>query len=241
MRSNLAGDASAPAGPLMRHCLPDRCIRILPHDNDSGAFFVALLRKTRHITFAPPLDPEAESEAAAVTAPHHTVTAADAAPAGDAQEVQAEGGGSELPKQFVDHCTRLSRMEARVQKVEPYVPLQRMPGGYEVWQSVADFYGISASFPSTQLLAHNERLKTIHYVTAAARRALDASQPSALSGARMPGDGEKGGADGEGAAGRNVQDMLNVVVAVSSRVRISRRLRLQGDGCMHLSQADRRE
>ena len=223
----------------MRHCLPGRCIRILPHDNDSGAFFVTLLRKIRHITFAPPLDPEAESEAAAVTAPHHTVTAADAAPAGDAQEVQAEGAGSELPKEFVDHCTRLSRMEARVQKVEPYVPLQRMPGGDEVWQSLADFYGISASFPSTQLLAHNERLKTIHYVTAAARRALDASQPSALSGARVSGDGEKGGADGEGSADRN-EDMLNVVVAVS-RVRISRRLRWQGDGCMHQSQAGWRE
>ena len=42
----------------------------------------------------------------------------------------AEGEGearTELPKEFVDHCTRLTKMEQRVQKLVPYVPLLRMP------------------------------------------------------------------------------------------------------------------
>ena len=95
-----------------------------------------------------------------------------------------------------------------MQKVEPYVPLQRMPGGDAVFQALAAFYGIGPAFPAMQLLAHNERLKTVHYVTAAARRALDASRPSALASGR-PGDGGEGGADG----GDCGQDMLNVVVA----------------------------
>jgi hypothetical protein len=34
---------------------------------------------------------------------------------------------TELPKEFVDHCTRLTKMEQRVQKLVPYVPLLRMP------------------------------------------------------------------------------------------------------------------
>lgn len=165
---------------------------------------------------------QAESEAAAATAAvlgesapsaPSAAPASNVAPEGDEQQVTTAGGSGELPKEFVDHCTRLTRMEARVQKVEPYVPLQRMPNGDEVWRSIAEFYGVSAGFPATQLLAHNERLKTIHYVTAAARRALDASRPSALAGPRVLGSGPQGSFDREGAAGK---DMLNVVVAVSS-------------------------
>ena len=95
------------------------------------------------------------------------------------------------------------------------MPLHRMPGGDAVVQELAAFYGIAPTFPATQLLAHNERLKTVHYVTAAARRALEASRPSALAGGRAgDGDGGEGGADGgESVARHSAQDMLNVVVA----------------------------
>jgi len=46
----------------------EKCMRILPHDNDTGAFFVTLLRKNAHVSFAAPLDPEAARDAAAATA-----------------------------------------------------------------------------------------------------------------------------------------------------------------------------
>jgi len=210
-----------------------RCIRILPHDNDSGAFFVTLLRKKAHVTFALPIDPEAAAEAEAATAaatgqaPPLTVGAdtagaapASGAPPSDAESEPAVGGPKELPKDFVDHCTRLTRMEARVQKVEPYMPLERMPNGDAAWQSIAQFYGVSSGFPSSQLLAHSERLKTIHYVTAAARRALQAAQPSAMAGGKeytkdtnTKDTNTKDTSEPKETQCRSTDEMLNVVVA----------------------------
>jgi len=156
----------------------EKCIRILPHDNDSGAFFVTLLRKKAPVTFALPLDPEAAAEAEAATnkaigaqapaslpsLPSPSSTPADVFPVAGASGGQGEAplgeaGGNELPKEFVDHCTRLTRMEARVLKVEPYVPLQHMPNGHAAWQSISLFYGVSPAFPWSQLLAHSQRLK----------------------------------------------------------------------------------
>jgi len=198
----------------------DRCMRILPHDNDSGAFFVTLLCKKAPVTFAPPHGLEADlTTAAAPPAPaggdavEHAQTAelrsANSGAEGSTGDVEdkTDGAGSDLPKGFVDNCTRLTRMEARVQKVEPYVPLERLPDGRSTWESIAAFYGVSSEFPSHQLLAHSERVKTIHYVTAAARRALDAAQPGSLAGGN-----EYAAGDGTQRRAGN-QDLLNVVVA----------------------------
>ena len=177
----------------------DKCMRILPHDNDSGAFFVTLLRKTADVSFAPPLDLVGDAGAACGTsAAVACESAGNTLGPAVTHDLEPSAAAGELPKDYVDHCTRLSRMEARVLKVEPYVPLQRMAGGDEVYESLATFFGILSDFPASQLLAHNERLKTIHYVSAAARRALDAAQPSALVG---------------GEYAQKAHEMLNVVVA----------------------------
>ena len=53
--------------------------------------------------------------------------------------VEGEGETStELPKEFVDHCTRLTKMEQRVQKLVPYVPLLRIPYTDSLSKSLAE-------------------------------------------------------------------------------------------------------
>jgi hypothetical protein len=85
----------------------DRCMRVLPHDNDTGAFFVTLLRKTAPIAFAPTEDAEAESQADAATA---AATAVPAPPtpllASGAAEAGADAGGGHAAV----HATGLDRI-----------------------------------------------------------------------------------------------------------------------------------
>jgi hypothetical protein len=199
----------------------ERCMRILPHDNDSGAFFVTLLRKTAPVSFALPHGAELNAADAPSAGAGWDAGEQDPTEGMQAANIGVEGSkahaedmpgdktdtaGSAMPKGFVDNCTRLTRMEKRVQKVEPYVPLERLPDGRSMWESIAAFYGVSSEFPSQQLLAHSERVKVIHYVTAAARRALDAAQPGSLAGGNeYP--------DEEGRRRAKSQEMLNVVVA----------------------------
>lgn len=59
--------------------------------------------------------------------------------------------------------------------VLPYVPLTRSERGAAIWREIKAFFGISDSFPHAQLLAHSERMKTVTFVTAPARLALDAA------------------------------------------------------------------
>jgi hypothetical protein len=96
-----------------------------------------------------------------------------------------------------------------------------MPHSDSICKSLSDFYGISPSFPFSQLLAHNEGLKTIHYVTAAARRALDASPQAPEPCGEERGEREKRlGLDTSHEEGeekqqqqQQQQEVLNVVVA----------------------------
>jgi len=109
-----------------------------------------------------------------------------------------------------------------------------MPHSDLICKSLREFYGISPSFPFSQLLAHNEGLKTIHYVTAAARRALDASpqapEPCGGREEREKRLGLEASHEGEEkqqqqqqlllqeqapheTAPKNVEEVLNVVVA----------------------------
>ena len=107
-----------------------RCMRVLPHDSDTGGFFVALLRKTRPVAFSAlsPLAPAAAAVPAdgAVGAPALAPAADDAGAVGTDQDAGA----------YLRRCTREEGVAARVAGVEPYVPLLSVPRGQEVWTQV---------------------------------------------------------------------------------------------------------
>jgi len=103
-------------------------MRVLPHDSDTGGFFVALLRKTRPVTFSAlsPLAAAAVPADGAVGAPAPAPAADDAGAVGTDQDADA----------YLRRCTREEGVAARVAGVEPYVPLLSVPRGQEVWTQV---------------------------------------------------------------------------------------------------------
>jgi multisite-specific tRNA:(cytosine-C5)-methyltransferase len=122
-----------------------RCLRILPHHQDTSGFFVCLLRKTRQlpdsITSAY-VDEEEKLE-----------------DRGDAEA--EEGGGGE------------AEVEEEEEEEEAgggiYSSIVDIPGGKEAFDAMSSFYGLSPDFPCAQLVARSRKMSQVRYVSAEVR------------------------------------------------------------------------
>jgi len=115
----------------------DRCIRILPHQQDTGGFFVAVLRKLAHIP--------GEKEDDTVWGTPVNQAAGDKRPAGNAED---------QPK-------------AKKQKIYGYKedPFFFMDEANPIWPQVKEFFGLADCFSSSQLLYRSEQEQsTLYYV-----------------------------------------------------------------------------
>lgn len=108
-----------------------RCIRILPHQQNTGGFFVAVLKKTSSTL---PWESQKENKAASLST----------------------CSGDHIPQSFKEGKEAVPRKKRRIQgyKEDPFVFLSEND---EIWKAVRDFYKVDSSFPNTQLLGRCEQ------------------------------------------------------------------------------------
>lgn len=126
----------------------ERCIRILPHQQDTGAFFVAVLKKT-----ASKLPWESQNKDKGVAR---------------ASEECEEQQDTKEDKSIVP------RKKRRIQgyKEDPFVFLSE---DNKIWKAVRDFYEVDPSFPNQQLLGRcqQENKRNIYLVSKTVRNIIE--------------------------------------------------------------------
>jgi hypothetical protein len=151
------------------------CVRIFPQDQNTGGFFICLLKKTGEVPwkdYEPPSKEEiqqsSEASAALVRKPD----------AGEAVErVRAVGTSDEhnLPADYVARITKVERQQHKLKGLVSYTPFTATDNGLEKWGIISSFYGISESFPHEQLLAHSDKMGVVSFVSSSVRRVIEAS------------------------------------------------------------------
>jgi len=161
----------------------ERCMRCLPQDENTGGFFICLLKKV-----AP--TPEAKEAAASdkakesATKSHERVKTEvkqEAAPSSDAAptdvkvetatdvkvEEEAHTPASDEAATKEAKPRRNRRDDRRNQKGEVYVAF-----GADNWANVREYYDISSSFSEAQLITRSEDAKSVTFVTESITMAL---------------------------------------------------------------------
>ncbi|KAK3811791.1 MAG: S-adenosyl-L-methionine-dependent methyltransferase [Benniella sp.] len=163
----------------------ERCLRIYPHLQDTGGFFVAVFKKTA--TFVIP-NPNSEKAAAAASEEEpiaqsseskeeeeqeEKTTTEDTATAGDKHklDVQTEDEPSDSVKRPRVGMTRAERYGAPAVKEEPFL---FMDGESTDVGLFSKFYGLDEDFPKDQFLVRSEgeRNRTIYFVSEAVKSIL---------------------------------------------------------------------
>ena len=151
----------------------ERCVRVFPHYQDTGGFFIAVFEKVGKIPpgagesrpAAAPMAREADArgEGAALTdspqvpLPRPTATAAAAAAEDDEHETP-------VIDEKVDG-------QSWGYKEDPYY-FQDQDGDY--WPAIKDFYGFGEAFPAGQLLTRSAKTKrNIYYVSELVKRVIE--------------------------------------------------------------------
>ena len=123
----------------------ERCMRFLPHDQDTGGFFVAVLELVQELPLPDKVhavpDAKAECEVEIVEPASKKVKT-------DTQEDQKE---EEMGKRNEETPKLSARDKARGSVCEPYYPLDT---GLDYWKQVSEFYGIKDTLPTHCLMVH---------------------------------------------------------------------------------------
>lgn len=131
----------------------ERCIRILPHLQDTGGFFVAVLRKTASKL---PWESVNKDKNSVVHTPM----------AGESE--------SQASKEADRDRSVVPRKKRRIQgyKEDPFVFL---PEDDEIWKAVRDFFKVDSSFPNLQLLGRcqQENKRNIYLVSKAVKNIIE--------------------------------------------------------------------
>ncbi|ORY95172.1 S-adenosyl-L-methionine-dependent methyltransferase [Lobosporangium transversale] len=151
----------------------ERCLRIYPHLQNTGGFFVAVFKKTA--PFVVPNSSRSVKEKVAVQENENAMASEGeeaAAVAGDKHKLDssaAGGQGSEPVKRA--RMTRAERFGAPGPKEEPFLFLDAENGDVELFSK---FYGLDEDFPKDQFLVRSEgeKNKTIYFVSEAVKNIL---------------------------------------------------------------------
>ncbi|ETO76887.1 hypothetical protein F444_07777 [Phytophthora nicotianae P1976] len=139
----------------------ERCMRCLPQDENTGGFFICLLKKV-----APTPDDKEEtiSDKAegeeTVVKKEETGVKEEAATATNATEAQK-------PDEASTKETKPRRSRRNDKKGEVYVPF-----GADNWATVREYYDISPAFSAEQLITRSEDAKSVTFVTESITMAL---------------------------------------------------------------------
>ncbi|KAF9934036.1 hypothetical protein FBU30_003546 [Linnemannia zychae] len=171
----------------------ERCLRIYPHLQDTGGFFVAVLKKTAHYVVPNPGRAAAAEAAAAAAA-----AAAGSEEMSEAKEDTQEGAGEENAvttgdKHKLDspaesentevakkpRMSRAERFGAPGIKEEPFLFLDSDNADVQLFSR---FYGLDEKFPKDQFLVRSEgeKNKTVYFVSEAVKSILQSEDVSRL-------------------------------------------------------------
>jgi tRNA (cytosine34-C5)-methyltransferase len=132
----------------------DRCVRVLPHLQDTGGFFIALIRKTADKM---PWEPEEKAE---------KVDGQESIKAEPAEEDSTTA--DEPPTKKICFARR-----SRGFKEDPFYFLKEDD---QEWAEIKKYYGISDGFPFTQLMHRTEKInRNIYYLTSAAKQMINSN------------------------------------------------------------------
>ncbi|KAG0348735.1 tRNA (cytosine(34)-C(5))-methyltransferase [Podila humilis] len=169
----------------------ERCLRIYPHMQDTGGFFVAVLKKTAHFVVPNPSRPETvkpttttveesthinnaeeskeEEEESKISEPEENVAGSgDKHKLDDAKESEAQGGVEPVKK---PRMSRAERFGAPGPKEEPFLFLDSDNADIAL---ISKFYSMDEDFPKDQFLVRSEgeKNKTIYFVSEAVKSIL---------------------------------------------------------------------
>ena len=157
----------------------ERCLRVLPHVQDTGGFFVAVLEKVAPTAAIDALE-EAKDRAAAEAAEAAAKEAAEreARLAAETEEERAERLQREAAEEEARKKAKLSAEEKerrmRERKVarmrgkednEPLVAIATLPEQRETLATIKSFYGIDDAFPVDQLITRNRDASRMLFVS----------------------------------------------------------------------------
>ncbi|XP_064466937.1 RNA cytosine C(5)-methyltransferase NSUN2-like isoform X2 [Ornithodoros turicata] len=127
----------------------ERCIRILPHQQDTGGFFVAVLKKT---SCRLPWESQKDDKMSSLSAE-----------SGEPKALSTSATKEPIPRK---------RRRVLGYKEDPFVFLKHDD---DIWKAVRDFYKIDVSFPSTQLLGRcqQENKRNIYLVSKAVKNIIE--------------------------------------------------------------------
>ncbi|KAF9183005.1 hypothetical protein BGZ51_004308 [Haplosporangium sp. Z 767] len=163
----------------------ERCLRIYPHLQDTGGFFVAVLKKTA--PFVVPNPNRAASKAEAAEAATESAEASETKDESNAEneETSVTGDKHKLDSDEVKESeepvkkARMSRAErygaATGPKEEPFLFLDAKNADVELFSK---FYGLDEDFPKDQFLvrSESEKNKTIYFVSEAVKTILKSEE-----------------------------------------------------------------
>ncbi|KAK9720417.1 tRNA (cytosine-5-)-methyltransferase ncl1 [Basidiobolus ranarum] len=139
----------------------EKCIRVYPHLQNTGGFFVAVFKKTSPLTA---VDRFAEAR-------NDKAKEADVVEEIIAEEPQDESNGVDEVKPV--EVELKSKEEGRINE-NPFIMMEKDSSDIDLF---SDFYGISKDFPRDSYLVRSEgsKNKTVYYISESVKKILQAS------------------------------------------------------------------
>ncbi|GFN95333.1 tRNA (cytosine(34)-c(5))-methyltransferase [Plakobranchus ocellatus] len=163
----------------------ERCMRILPHHQDSGGFFVAVLQKKHHL----PGSKEAKQEIKEASGENSKAEETPASDDGNKAEVNGDKVDSSNNTESADASgDRGKKRKTEDDLDEPEAKKQRMFGYKEdpflfmqaddpIWPQLRDFFGLTQDFNVNQLMCRSAQGKrTIYFVSDAVRNITECNE-----------------------------------------------------------------
>ena len=156
----------------------DRCMRVLPHQQDTGGFFIAVFERLPTAADAAPAEPPAAAEAPAAAEPPAEAPAdPPAAPEAEQATEKASAAAAHVGAALHLSPTNHGRYDA----------LYRLTPAFA--EQLAAFFGLGAAFPRDQLVSRSKQGKSIFFVERALLQLLRADERTKLrivnTGARV--------------------------------------------------------
>uniref|UniRef100_A0AAV1V7D0 SAM-dependent MTase RsmB/NOP-type domain-containing protein n=1 Tax=Peronospora matthiolae TaxID=2874970 RepID=A0AAV1V7D0_9STRA len=157
----------------------ERCMRCLPQDENTGGFFVCLLRKVKptpddkeKVVLDETENPSSKTGVATVKSDNGDIidkatVSSDVAVGEVDVEVEAQAPIDDEAGTAVKNLRRNRRDDRRNKKAEVYLAF-----GTENWADVREYYGLAADFPAAQLITRSEDAKSVTFVTESITMAL---------------------------------------------------------------------
>ncbi|CAG5135280.1 unnamed protein product [Candidula unifasciata] len=144
----------------------DRCMRILPHQQDTGGFFIAALQKVRHL----PASREArlKQEAAQSSTVQETPEVSQEVDKQDneSSSLSTQTSGKRKGAETEDG-PQSKKKKLHGYKEDPFLFMEESD---PIWPSIRDFFGLAQDFPVNQILFRSlQGKRTLYYVSKAIR------------------------------------------------------------------------